>query len=227
MMSMLLLLTAETVVASKPPAEMGQSVPSVYALVYVGKVPKGGSREGHIVFWKAHFREYAIYNAALHEESVADLKVVKRQESAWTWLEKNLRVESLEKTSVLRVSFAEGTPKEQETIANAIVKGYLRFMTDRARKNITENITLLGQVHIDHGKKIGLVEAKLVELNKLNPDNESEARRIADHRQATGRFLAVLKKEAKEIEARIAELREQLRKPPFFCLEWAEALESK
>ena len=225
MMSMFLLLASQTLAAPEPaPAAPPKTSPSIYALVFVEKLaaPQRCGRKDQMVYeatWCGHLDARGVER---YEETVSRLKVVQKQKDAWPWLEKNLRVESLEDTGVLRISFGDGSPAEQVAIVNTIAKTYVRAANNRIRERYERRIGDSSRSCNEFKTDVALYEAELLKLNGVKPRNKYEGKQIFDRRNDLERDIARVKKRIEALEPRIREEREYLRKPLYILLELAE-----
>ena len=225
MMSMFLLLASQTLAAPEPaPAAPPKTSPSIYALVFVEKLaaPQRCGRKDQMVYeasWCGHSDAHGVER---YEETVSRLKVVQKQKDAWPWLEKNLRVESLEDTGVLRISFADGSPREQVALVNAVAKSYVRAANERIRQRYEGCIANWSKTCAECSQSVAHWEPELVKLNGIKAKDELEGERIFDQRNVLARDIARYKERIDELEPLIREAREYLRKPHFILLESAE-----
>lgn len=227
MMSILLLVGVQIYAAPAPKAAQVNRTPSIYALVYVGKQPKWCPRELHQRGQIAHFNNDEVRKAALADHSVAGLKVVKEQKDAREWLKKNLRVESLQRTNVLRISFTDGSPNEQAAIINAVAKAYHDLVIERQRDQLLKRIYEDGVKELTKfHEKVSSLEKEIAELNGKKAKDEHEAREIARSQKTLSGLIAIWKRAIKEIEDSIRKFEEQRRNLSVFLIEEAEAPKS-
>lgn len=223
--------------AVQPAADPASTTPpskqplSVYALVYVGKVPKDWTYKNYLYRQIRPFRpargKRSAVEVALEEREVAGLKIVKEQKDAVAWLAETLQVDPLDQTTVFRVSLTGGSPAEQAVIVNAVVRAYASAVAERDRKEWTEVLDNANRRCADSHKLVEMREAKLILLNRSKAKDEEEAKRIASNRLLFARMLADEKESLEEIEAYIRMLQEKLAKRPILILEWAEKPDSK
>ncbi len=100
--------------------------------------------EGNIVGVLANLSagRSAQHRAPIHEEKVAKLAIVCQEKDALGWLGKNLRVERIEGTNLVRISLRVGSPGEQATIVNAVVDQYLEEV-GRTRDSLTRSLEMV------------------------------------------------------------------------------------
>jgi hypothetical protein len=73
-------------------------------------------------------------------EKVAGLELIRRQKDWESWLKKNLRLERVKDTNLVRVSFQDGSPEEQATIVNVVVDYYLKHDVASTRDSLTQSL---------------------------------------------------------------------------------------
>jgi hypothetical protein len=72
--------------------------------------------------------------AVLQDDKTKDLPIVKRhKDDLAPWLEKNFRIERPKEKNVVKVTFREGKPDEQEAIINAVVTDFLKSQVGKMR----------------------------------------------------------------------------------------------
>lgn len=76
-------------------------------------------------------------------KEVSDLVAIRHQYDWGAWVKKNIRVERVKGTSLVRVSFLDGTAKEQAVIINAVVEHYLKTDVGGKRNSLTLLLELL------------------------------------------------------------------------------------
>jgi hypothetical protein len=107
------------------------------------------------------------------DEKVAGLDIIRRQKDWESWLKKNLRVERVKDTNLVRVSFRDGNQEEQAAIINVVVDYYLKNDVGSTRKSLTETLTRNRQTLdelVRKGRITGDRKAKAEE--KLKKDEE-------------------------------------------------------
>lgn len=225
MMSMFLLLASQTLSAPEPaPAAPPKTSPSIYALVFVEKLadPRRWGRKDQMVYeatWCGHLDARGVVG---YDKTVSRLKVVQKQKDAWPWFEKNLRVESLEDTGVLRISFGDGSPAEQVAIVNTVAKTYVRLANDRIRERYEASVAGSSKLCNELKADVARFEAELLKLNGVEPRNKYEGEKIFNLRNELARDIARYKRKIEALEPHIRKEREYLRKPLYILLELAE-----
>jgi hypothetical protein len=226
MTSMLLLLVGQTLaapaLAPDAPDVPPKTPPSIYALVFAAKRPakEQSGRGQQMPYEAAHCR--SVLDTVLRADTVSRLTVVRKQKNARTWLEKNLRVDSLDDTGVLRISLAEGSPAEQVAIVNAVAKAYHQEATDRIRRSHEDVIAHDAKTCAIIREKVRVTELQLMKLNGVKVKDDDEGERIIERRNGLARSVGRWKEIIEDLEAKIREDREYLRKPPVIILESAE-----
>jgi hypothetical protein len=225
MSSLFLLLAAQSVAAPVPHrAAPVKEAPTIYALVYVERRVKmdreWSNRKDQMIYEMAHFLD--AFNAVLKAGSVSDLSVVRKQKDARAWLEKNIRVESLQDTGVLRVSLAEGLPAEQVAIVNAVAKAYVKEATERERLYRERQIADLRKRCDGFRESLRIAGDRLAAMNGYKVADEDQWRAITEVRNRRAKWIRDRNEALKATENTIDELRKHLRKPFAIVLESAE-----
>jgi uncharacterized protein involved in exopolysaccharide biosynthesis len=98
-------------------------------------------------------------------EKVAKLPIVRRQKNWEAWLKENLRVERIQDSNRVRVSFMDGNAEEQAAIINVVVEYYLKNDVGH-RQDSEKRILQRLRDKLDpmrHGKKLTAEQAAKVE----------------------------------------------------------------
>jgi capsular exopolysaccharide synthesis family protein len=175
-------------------------------------------------------RSRAVLRVALRDEKVRQLPTVRKQGDPIAWLEKELVIEQVQTTEVVRVALtARGSGSDLAVIVNAVVDAYMGEVVKG------EQATQLGQLN-DLQKVYTAAEEKLRQLREsfqgLTRDLKGGDAKILTLKQQTlldeyaglKRELAVTNTRARDLELKIATLR--LRLAPvggFFARAAAEA----
>lgn len=101
------------------------------ALLFIPKIPN-----------LAHHRRYQInmlrcsvvLRTALNSLKAADMPSLKKQDDPAGWLSRNLKVESLDGTTVLRLTVTVGSRREQALLVNAIARAYFKVEVPEQRQ---------------------------------------------------------------------------------------------
>jgi uncharacterized protein involved in exopolysaccharide biosynthesis len=126
--------------------------------------------------------------AVRENKEVADLPIVRRQKKDWeAWLNKNLRVERVERTNLVRVRFQDGNREEQVAIINAVVDYYLKNDIGSRRASLTALVK---------GSRQDLAE--LVARGKLTVEEVAKAEAGIKKREEYIRTLPALVEHAKD-----------------------------
>src|SRR5579871_3024074 len=105
-----------------------QTYPEVYALVYVGKGKNDRANVQRINDALSEIQDFA--RTVCHDPEVLKLPIFKEKnmDELSRWAKKQIRVGTLEGTSVLRVWLADGTPEEQAVVINATLRAYFKLV---------------------------------------------------------------------------------------------------
>jgi len=233
MISMLLVLAGQTLAAPPAaPASPPNKPPSIYALVFVAKRPAWetrSSRKDQLVDEAAWVRYFSDVNyAVLRADTVSRLKVVEKlkkdggRREARNWLREFLRVESLEDTGVLRISFAAGSPREQVVIANAVAKAYIQMAGDFRRERYESIIADCSKECANAKVAIRGAELEIAKLDGMIAKDMNEAERIARNRNTLTERITFMKEKIEKRQPEIRKRQEALRNPHSILLELAE-----
>lgn len=88
------------------------------------------------------------------DKKVAELDIVRGQKDREAWLRKNIRVERVKNTNLVRVSFQDGNAKEQAAIVNAVVDYYLNRDV-RERRNQEKQSLERSKARLDKWRRNG------------------------------------------------------------------------
>lgn len=93
------------------------------------------------------------------DKEVAGLALVRRQKDWEAWLKKNLRVERVPGTNLVRVSFRDGSPEEQMAIIDVVVDYYLEHDVGFRRDSETKGLKR-SREKIDARRRAGKITAE-------------------------------------------------------------------
>lgn len=194
--------------------------PSVFVLVYVSKHPGVANLDEYRRKKAGSLKSPSILNAALKEPKVAELKVVKEQAKPADWLAEQLRIDEVGDTGMFKLHLAGGSPREQATILNALMRGYDRLYYQRERTYWADTLevykrSLPGEVASLRSSEARLSPDELANLPKqLNRD---------EYVKSMEKEIANKKNGIKKTEEGIENAERQLRVLPLIkVLEWAE-----
>jgi hypothetical protein len=232
-MTAILLILAGQSLSAPPPALAAppKTTPAIYALVFADKCPKmmPSSREKQMVYEAARCRgDREVLDTVLRADTVSRLKVVEKQKenpdpkTARKWLEKNLRVESLEDTGVLRISFMEGSPKERVAIVNAVAEAYVQLSKERIRQGVELHIAGEAKICEDLREELRKTQLELAKLNGAKAKDANEGEAIAQRRNDLARFVARWKNDIQYHEKYLRKWQDYFGKPHYILLELAE-----
>jgi hypothetical protein len=111
-------------------------------------------------------------------DKVANLELIRRQKDWELWLKKNLVLERVKGTNLVRVSFRDGNRDEQAAIVNVVVDYYLKNDVASRRDFQKKAITMTEQV-LDHLRRNGkLTEKEWAEAKEKNKQREEYIRTL-------------------------------------------------
>lgn len=119
--------------------------------------------------------------AVRHNKDVADLPIVRQQKDWEVWLKKNLRVERVNDTNLVRVSFQDGKSKEQTAIINVVVDYYLKNDVGSRRESLKRTLQRVKD-RVESKRRAG----------KLTPEQAAKAEEGIKKREERIRTLPAL-----------------------------------
>ncbi|MGH7223769.1 MAG: hypothetical protein ACRELF_11110, partial [Gemmataceae bacterium] len=90
---------------------------------------------------------------ALSSLKAADLPSLKKQENPAGWLSRKLKLESLDGTTVLRLSVTAGSRREQALLVNAIAQAYFKVEVPEQRQDAERTLEKM-QTHLKSMQKL-------------------------------------------------------------------------
>ncbi|MGH7173688.1 MAG: hypothetical protein ACRELG_25680 [Gemmataceae bacterium] len=110
---------------------------------------------------RPHYRRYQInmlrgsvvLRTALSSLKAADLPSLKKQENPAGWLSRKLKLESLDGTTVLRLSVTAGSRREQALLVNAIAQAYFKVEVPEQRQDAERTLEKM-QTHLKSMQKL-------------------------------------------------------------------------
>jgi hypothetical protein len=212
----------QTAAPKEDPTKQGQT-PLVYALLQVARdEPRilGGDRrrgpgpgEGDFDTFRKDqvtlVKSRLVLVAALRNEKVRGLGVVKRQADPVAWLEKSLRVDFPNDGSILRIGMSGGNPEELAALVNAVQDAYLKEVVHAARNQKLLRLDELEKICSQWEEKVRKLRNKLRQLAEnlkaSDPDRLAQRQKVALGAFCEGRRqLDCLQAELRKAEAVLA-----------------------
>jgi hypothetical protein len=128
----ILLATLLSIVQAAPVPERKDAKPAVIDAGTEDNIP--GLMES--IVWGARV-------GVRENEKVAGLGIIRQQKDWQGWLKKNLHLERVERTTLIRVSFKDGSREEQAAIINVVVDYYLKHDVDDTRASLKRAVELI------------------------------------------------------------------------------------
>lgn len=119
--------------------------------------------------------------AVRENEKIAGLPIIRRQKDWEAWLKKNLRVERVKDTNLVRVSFQDGNAKQQAAIINVVVDYYLKNDIDSSHGHAEKAIKSVKD-GVSHLRKTG----------RLTPEYAAKAEKAINKHEEYIRTLPAL-----------------------------------
>jgi hypothetical protein len=177
-----------------PPKE-GQ-IPLVYALLQVAKCEQQvlsdrahqpGSGAGDFVTFRKDqvtlVKSRLVLAAALRNEKVRGLGVIKRQAAPGAWLEKSLRVDFPNDGSILRIGMSGDNPEELVTLVDAVVDAYLKEVVHPDRNQKLVRLDELEKICGQSEEKIRAQREKMTRLAEslktIDPERLAQRQKVA------------------------------------------------
>jgi capsular exopolysaccharide synthesis family protein len=102
----------------------------------------------------ARLKSRFVLNAALKRDEVKNLRVLSEQADPLAWLESEIKVEYNEGSEILTVSLSGAEPDEMVALVNAVTQAYLKEIIDVERKQRSERVEQLEDVHVKSKEKL-------------------------------------------------------------------------
>ncbi len=112
-----------------------------------------------------------VFNAALRQKAISELRCVKRERDAGKWLDEELKVSFPGESQIMEVSLKTDDPDEAAMVVGAVVDAYMEEVVGQKTKEQNAHLTLLDEQ----------VRTRTLELNQKN----KELRRLAEQLGAT------------------------------------------
>jgi RNA polymerase sigma factor (sigma-70 family) len=207
----------QTAAPKEDPTKQGQT-PFVYALLRVardeprvpgdrmrGPGPGGGDfdtfRKNQMTLVKSRL----VLVAALRNEKVRGLGVVKRQADPVAWLEKSLGVDFPNDGDILRIGMSGDDPEQLVTLVNAVQDTYLKEVVHAARNQKLLRLDELEKICSQLEEKIRKLREKLTRLAEnvktIDPERLIQRQKVALEAYSQGQQQA----DAIQLELRRAE----------------------
>jgi hypothetical protein len=184
----------QTAAPKEDPTKEGQT-PLVYALLQVGKdeprvlgdrLPGPGPGEGDFDTFRKNqvtlVKSRLVLAAALRNEKVRGLGVIKRQAAPGAWLENSLRVDFPNDGSILRIGMSGDNPEELVTLVDAVVDAYLKEVVHPERNQKLVRLDELEKICGQAEEKIRTQREKLTRLAEslktIDPERLTQRQKV-------------------------------------------------
>lgn len=111
-------------------------------------------------------------------EKVAGLALIRGQKDWQGWLKKNLHLERVERTTLIRISFKDGNREEQAAIINVVVDYYLKHDVDDTRASLKRAVELIRSCLLSDRRRGKITEEQFAKGMEDLKKREERIRRL-------------------------------------------------
>ena len=118
-----------------------------------------------------------VFMAALRKKNVANLSIVKQENDPLSWLARELQVDYINDSEIMRVAMTSANPNEATELVDAIVDAYLEEVVNKQERERRALSAQLTQIYNSKENEVRSKQASLINLSeKLNVSNSDTAK---------------------------------------------------